>query len=77
MMDDGPESDSEVSQNTVEIPSDSAPNAKEGDVVSFKVVSIDSDNGVLNCVPMSNDEEESGESATDHASKKFDNLDTN
>ena len=49
MGEDGQDQDQ---QQTVEIPLSAMPSAKEGATISLKVISVDSQNGVINAVAM-------------------------
>lgn len=46
---------------SVEIPISACPDAKPGDMIHFKVVSVNSDGGVVNAEPVSETEEDSAE----------------
>ena len=52
-----PEQESE----TVEIPISAAPDARPGSTISFKVISVDSESGVINASPVSDETEETME----------------
>lgn len=67
-----PEVDNEI--NSVEVPMTAFPDAKEGDIISLKVISVDEDSQSLSCVPMDEEQEEAAESGSDVAASKFDNL---
>jgi len=57
---------------TVEVPLSAVPNAQEGAMVSFKVVSVDQQNGVVNLAPATSEPEGDEAGGTDGMAGAFD-----
>jgi len=57
---------------TVEVPLSAVPDAQEGATVSFKVVSVDQQNGVVNLAPASGEPEGDESGGTEGMAGEFD-----